>query len=224
VLLLQFRGILRWVHGPLLPRKATGGRAPQSLSPRIIRTLNAADAPAPRWTTERLARRLLGSIDKRLLVNRDQDDGVHGLLASLARRPGSCTLYLNVDLDARPLNAADIPEPRRTSGRLSRPRLDHPRASPGESRPGRRGARLPGFPHKATQGSCTRHRYGIHHSVHRTLVELLSSAHVTVGTALKGPRYRRHKTFPARKLFAICRHLPVSVLQNLGRVLQGCLC
>jgi hypothetical protein len=27
-------------------------------------------------------------IDKRLLVHRDQDDGVHGLLASLARRPG----------------------------------------------------------------------------------------------------------------------------------------
>jgi len=88
---------LRKVHGPpRVPRKATGGRAPQSLSPRIIRTLNAADAPEPRWTSERLARHLLDSIQERLLVNRDQDDGVHGPWASLARRPGGRAPSINI--------------------------------------------------------------------------------------------------------------------------------
>ena len=45
----------------------------------------------------------MDSIDKRLLENLDQDDGVHGPWASLARRPGVVCL-LSVS-GAGPLNA-----------------------------------------------------------------------------------------------------------------------
>ena len=81
------------MHGLLASlARRPGGRAPQSLSPRIIRTLNAADAPEPRWTTERLSRRLLDFIDRRLLeCGLNQDDEVHDPRLPSQGDRGSCT-------------------------------------------------------------------------------------------------------------------------------------
>ncbi len=80
---------------------------------------------------------------------------MHGPRLSSQGDRGSCILHINIDWGARPLNTADAPEPGWTCERPFCFPPAHPRASPGESRPGRRGARPPGFPRKATWGSCT---------------------------------------------------------------------
>ena len=94
---------------------------------------NAADAPEPRWTTERLARRLLDSIDRRLLVNRDQDDEVHDPRLPSQGDGGRAPSISISTWDARPWNAADLPQPRWTGERPFRLPPARRQASPGGS-------------------------------------------------------------------------------------------
>ena len=75
--------------GPLFPRKTTRGHAdclPRAIRPRCTpprRGRSASDFRCPR------------ELDVLLLCvgSRETPGRVHGPLASLARRPGSCTLY-----------------------------------------------------------------------------------------------------------------------------------